>query len=385
MQRELEMPGTDAALDGEQARRVTERIASSAETVVFSYAHESGKGQQRPSASLAGLDLEKIGIEKLVSAAAARTVVELEEMEDAARIEVPPDVVMRGGATVLQLQAACGFRAFAEMRLRATEIEDIELGMDARERGNVVHKALECFWNEVKTQRELKTMPEDKREEVLSRTIDEGLKRTAELSATAWDAAYLDMQRRRLHDLLRPWLELEMARPAFEVKLSEKEFNDVAVGPLRLSVRVDRVDVSAGGEIIIDYKTGLAKPADWLTERPDAPQLPLYAILPETQQLEAVAFAQVRAGKEMGLHGFATSRDVLVKTTKLPQGVATLEVQVEEWRRVLTKLAEDFYRGDTRVRPKNYPVTCAHCGQRLLCRLNAAELGGDEETEAIDG
>ncbi len=76
----------------------------------------------------------------------------LEEMEDAAGIAVPPDEVMRGGATVLQLQAACGFRAFAEMRLRATEIEDVELGMDARERGNVVHKVLESFWEQVKTQ-----------------------------------------------------------------------------------------------------------------------------------------------------------------------------------------------------------------------------------------
>ena len=53
---------------------------------------------------------------------------------------------------------------------------------------------------------------------------------------------------------------------------------------------------------------------------------------------------------------------------------ATLEEQVERWRQVLTKLAEDFYRGDTRVRPKNYPATCKHCGQRLLCRLDASLL-----------
>ena len=79
MQRELGMPGTDAAQDGEQARRVTERIAGSAETVVFSYARESGKGQQRPSSSLAGLELEEVGIERgveeLVAAASAERVV----------------------------------------------------------------------------------------------------------------------------------------------------------------------------------------------------------------------------------------------------------------------------------------------------------------------
>ena len=45
--------------------------------------------------------------------------------------------------------------------------------------------------------------------------------------------------------LLGPWLDLERARPEFAVKLSEKSFNDVRIGPLRLSVRVDRVDVTA--------------------------------------------------------------------------------------------------------------------------------------------
>ncbi len=226
------------------------------------------------------------------------------------------------------------------------------------------------------------------REDVLSWAIGEALEKTEELSETAWDAAYVNMQRERLHFCCgRGWSWRWRGLP-FEVKLSEKELKDVAVGPLRLSVRVDRVDVSEGGEIIIDYKTGQAKPADWETERPDAPQLPLYAILSDAPQLEAVAFAQIRAGKDMGLNGYAISAETLMKQpARLPAGIATLEAQVAEWRRVLTKLAEDFYRGDTRVRPKSYPSTCKHCGQRLLCRLDAAALSGDDEdeTEAIDG
>ena len=125
----------------------------------------------------------------------------LEEMEDAARIETPPDVVMRGGAKVLQLQAACGFQAFAEMRLQAAELEDVELGMDARERGNVVHKVLEAFWELVKTQSALKAMREDEREEKLSWAVHEGLKRTAELSETAWDEEYVEVQRERMTDI----------------------------------------------------------------------------------------------------------------------------------------------------------------------------------------
>ena len=47
LQRDLGMPGTDVARDTAHARRMTERIASCADVVVFSYARESAEGQQR--------------------------------------------------------------------------------------------------------------------------------------------------------------------------------------------------------------------------------------------------------------------------------------------------------------------------------------------------
>jgi hypothetical protein len=54
---------------------------------------------------------------------------------------------------------------------------------------------------------------------------------------------------------------------------------------------------------------------------------------------------------------------------------------VEAWREVLTRLAEEFYAGDARVKPKSYPQTCAYCEQRLLCRLNPELLVAEEKEE----
>jgi ATP-dependent helicase/nuclease subunit B len=379
MQRELGMPGTDVAQDSEAARRMTERIAESAGAIVFSYARESAEGRQRASTAIAGLGLEEVEAAELVGPATQRSVAELEELADTARVQALPDQVIHGGARILELQAACGFRAFAEQRLWATEVAATELGMDARESGTVVHRALEYFWDEVKTQSALKEMTTDERALLLQACILRALARTAEASSTAWDAAYVDMQRERLQSLLGAWLELEMERSPFEVKLSEKEFDDVRVGPLRLSVRMDRVDVVDGGEVVIDYKTGLASPNDWLTDRPKAPQLPLYAILSDPDQLQGVAVGLVRAGEGMELKGYAVGPGVLKKPTKMK--VANLEAQVEEWRRILEQLAEDFSAGDARVAPNKYPTTCERCAQRILCRLDVSLLedDGDEE------
>ena len=384
LQRELMMPGTDPTLDSERAQRITERIAASAGNVVFSYAKESSDGGQRPSPLLTELHLETVRAEEIVGEESHRAIVALEDFVDAVQVQAPPDRMIRGGAKVLELQAACSFRAFAEKRLWSAEIELIEPGMDARESGTALHKALELFWDGVKTQDNLRSMTMDEREEALTWCVAQALKKTVEASASSWDKTYVEVQNERLRRLLSGWLELESEREIpFEVKLSEKEFKDVRVGPLRLSVRMDRVDVVEGGEVLIDYKTGSASPNDWLTQRPNAPQLPLYAILSEPDQLQGVAFGLVKAGKDRGLVGYAASARVLPKPTKLKEA-ATLEAQVERWREVLVALAEEFYSGEARVSPKRYPGTCAHCGQRVLCRLDVSLLEEEEDEQEND-
>jgi ATP-dependent helicase/nuclease subunit B len=380
MQRELAMPGTDVARDSKVARRMTERIAESAGTVVFSYARESIEGKQRASTAIAGLGLEEVEAAEMVRPAVKRSMVEIEEIEDTARVQALPDRVIHGGARVLELQAACGFRAFAEQRLWSTEVETAELGMDALENGTVVHRVLEYFWDEMNTQSALRAMTTAERAERLESCIVRALARAAELSESEWDEAYVAMQRERLRRLLGAWLKLELERSPFEVKLSEKEFEDVRVGPLRLNVRMDRVDVVEGGEVVIDYKTGLTSPSDWLTDRPNKPQLPLYAILSDPDQLQGVAVGLVRAGEGMELKGYATSKGVLPKLVKMK--TATLAEQVDDWRRVLEQLAKDFAAGDARVAPNKYPTTCEQCGQRILCRLDVSMLDEDEEDAA---
>jgi ATP-dependent helicase/nuclease subunit B len=381
LQRELEMPGTDVNVDSEHARKITERIAASANTIVFSYAKDSPDGKQRPSPVLAELSLERIATTDLVGGDLQRLSVELEEIADSTPVQPLPDRVVRGGARVLELQAACGFRAFAEKRLLATEIESVELGLDAAESGTVVHKALELFWNEVKTQETLRSMTATEREQVLNWCVDEALKKTTEGNSAEWDEAYLEVQRRRLNTVLSGWLDLESKRALpFEVKLSEKEFDEVRVGPLRLKVRVDRVDVVEGGEVLIDYKTGDYSPNDWLTTRPKAPQLPLYTILTQADQLRGVAFGLVRAGKDCALRGYEVVDGVLPQPASLKEA-PTLQAQTERWSEVLGSLAKEFSSGEALVRPTKYPETCTHCGQRVLCRLDISLLEEDDDEE----
>lgn len=377
LQRDLAMPGADSARDFALARRITERIAISAPIVLFSYAQESAESRQRSSPVLTGLGLQSLHVDEIAPSDPVPAPIEIDAFVDDKPIPPPPDRILQGGAGILKAQAQCGFRAFAEKRLFASAVDAVSLGLDPGERGSLVHAVLEDFWAQVKTQAALKNMAAAERDAQLGRSIDVAFAKDHSRPEPGWPRAYLKAERQRLLNLLLPWLEYEARRQPFTVKSREATLEGVQIGPLRLSIRVDRVDLvgegtDSAGEVILDYKTGAAKPGDWLGERPDEPQLPLYAVLSQSPQLAALAFASIRRGKYMGMNGYQANDGILPKFTKLETG--SLAAQVVQWREVLISLAQDFYSGEAQVSPKSYPRTCDYCEQRLLCRLDVAAL-----------
>jgi ATP-dependent helicase/nuclease subunit B len=393
LQHDLAMPGTDPARDTAYARRVTERIALSAPTVVFSYAQQSADGRQRPSPVLAGLSLDLADASSFAGSEFVPTPIALDAFTESAPAPPPPGAILRGGAAILEAQARCGFRAFAEKRLFSSAPKSAVLGLEPGERGSLVHAVLERFWARVETQAALKQMPHAERDTLLTESIHAALDSTHLRPESGWPRAYISTERQRLLNLLRPWLDYEAnQRPPFIVKSREATQKNIEIGNLHLNIRVDRVDLmqedaqtgQPAGEIILDYKTGPAKPADWVGPRPDAPQLPLYAVVSDIPHLSALAFASIRPGKDMGLQGYQERSGIIPGARK--QETKPLDAQVNEWREVLSALARDFYSGVASVAPKTYPRTCQYCEQRLLCRLDLSTLEADAIEElAIDG
>ena len=58
-------------------------------------------------------------------------------------------------------------------------------------------------------------------------------------------------------------------------------------------MRLDRVDSTTSGHVIIDYKTGQAHLSEWFTDRPDNPQMLLYALAYQPS-LTALAYGQLK-------------------------------------------------------------------------------------------
>ena len=390
LQRDLGMPGSDPALDRSHASAVTQRLIASTHSIVFSYARQTEDSHQWPSPLLAGLNLQPA--EPLPSKSPAAQVV-LEEVTDSASIPITNPKV-RGGSSVLKNQAACAFRAFAEARLASAPLKSQTAGLDAGERGSLIHATMAKLWGDLGNQAVLRALTLDQRRALLDDAITHALHRLSENQSSAWDSAYLAIQRTRIHRLVGSWLEMELERAPFEIKSLEQKFDDVSFGPLELDIRVDRIDTlldedgNPKGDILLDYKTGDAKPAHWQGDRPDDPQLPLYAAISDPGTLAAVGFISLRPGKAMGLTGYADEDEVLLKRATFDAN--SLEDQIELWRNVLITLADSFAAGDATVGPKIYPTTCKYCAQRILCRVDPALLASrldDEDTddEVVNG
>ena len=384
LQRALKMPGSDSALAVARSRGFTEDLMRSSGSVLFSYAAEDENGKLRPSPILSELEIACIDRAELAVHEQPAEQVDLETFADDGALPALPSHEVGGGASVLKLQAACGFLAFAELRLRATEPKGGTMGFDAGESGSLLHRALQFFWKKVETQDTLRSMSLGERDEMLMLAVDAALPSRL-LIRDGWDRAYLWLQKQRLRSLLQQWLDQELRRGPFTVSdVERKEL--VMVGPLTLEVRVDRVDLVEGGVVLVDYKTGAdVDPKQWAGPRPDDPQLPLYTLLAEVDELKGVAFAKVRAGQQMKWNGYQAEEGILPRSRTNVRDIALL---AEEWRETLTRLAEDFAAGKADVSPKSFEVNCKRCGQRLLCRVDRSSLEGiadDVEEETEDG
>jgi RecB family exonuclease len=381
LQQELGLPGANASDEAGRAFMRAESILSRTPNLLVLSAAADDRGTLRPSPLLHRLGVSFTPPESLLpSSAPAETITE-DVFPDDVSLPPLPSPELRGGARVLKLQAACGFQAFAEMRLHSEPVDPCEMGLDAIERGNLVHRALEHFWRVTRSQAELRALSSEERQRRLNEAIDAAFSRLGSVTA-GWGSAYIRVQRERLSRLLLRWLDVELQRGPFSVQQRE-ERTSIPIGPLRLKVQPDRVDEVEDGIVLVDYKTGYSvSPSNWDGERPDDPQLPLYALLTQPGKLQGLLFGRVRPGAEIKWQGLTTNQTILPSEHR-PK-LVDLDLRREEWNSVLTTLAEDFAAGRADVDPKSFAVNCRKCQQRLLCRVDPAALGDavdEDDTE----
>lgn len=389
LQRQLGMPHAGAQRELEYAARLTTQLLAGAPDIVISTPLRDADRELRPSPLF--VELPEIALEQLSQvhrtsfAQHLRDTAPVLEYLDDARGPALAGHSVHGGTGILKSQAACPFQAFAWHRLGAEPMATPESGLNALQRGSLVHDVLCRLHAELSDQASLLGRSEAEFEQIEAACVDTALAHLRRQQPEALSPAFMALERGRLLQLLRGWLQLERERAPFSVEAREWQ-REISIGPLQFDTRVDRRDrLTDGSHAIIDYKTGDAKPSAWQGERPDEPQLPCYAVT-AAQDVSAVLFAILRPG-EVEYRGYARADGVapgvaaVSQLKRPPDDCTDWEALLAHWRQVLEHLAEAYAAGAAQVAPKNRNVTCRRCHLAALCRIDEFEALGDPEDD----
>jgi probable DNA repair protein len=364
LQRKAGIPEASAESSLALDARITEGWLRAADEVVVSCARRVDDRDLAPSPLIAGIGEGAPSVPEFPS---FRDLIFKERKTETRMDEKAtalPGKTVHGGTRVLADQAACPFRAFARHRLRAEALDSPEPGLDALDRGSLLHALMAGLWKELGSSSSL------------SQDVSSSVKKAAIHAVTELklEGRFAKLEVQRLVRLANEWLEVERERPPFEVVQTEQK-RELSIGGLALSGRIDRMDKLADGtHAIVDYKTGSrVTPNDWQGPRPDDPQLPLYAVTAK-EPVGALAFAKLRPG-DMKFSGFSLGKNAIpgVKQAESWEGL------LKGWKAELESLAGGYAAGDAAVDPKRGLKTCERCDLHPLCRVHEKIGALDDE------
>ena len=305
--------------------------------------------------------------------------------------DLDPDIISNAqikelshGVDIIQHQINCPFKAFARYRLNIKPFRKPSEHLSASDRGQILHEILADFWGEHKSNKNLNNINHDIIENIINKILN------------SWNIKYpnilfagiLEIEKKRLYDLVIAWLDIEKDRPLFEVSGVEKVIKGEIAG-LPILARIDRLDLSKNIKIIVDYKTGLSnKISSWFAQRPSAMQMPLYALL--HKDTASIVYALVNKEK-LGFQGIsdfntdingvkiADKKNLSRLCSDMFSSSNFLEdknININNWSELLSHWQEiannavlDFKNSKTVVDPVSSIKTCQYCDYKRLCRI----------------
>src|ERR1043165_7995202 len=358
------------------ASLLTKNLIGCTKNIIFSYPAQHLDQILRPSVLIKTLAEIKLSDLKLPSyQALAKKIMHTQQWEyyTDETLAFSPEENFSAGTQLLQSQAACPFQAYARWRLQAQFHSFPQNGLNARDRGILLHQVLEKFWNEVKDQKTLLAKTSSALNQLINAAIDHCLRLFSKKRPMVFKTHFIDIERHRLQTLLKNIIALEKQRPIFMGTQHEIK-RQLTLAKVSLTLRIDRIDhLNATHSMIIDYKTGIPVKIDWLEERCDYPQLPLYCLsYPETVRSFAIMHLRSNKITLQGLSAEETAMHQLIplKKLKTSQHISQWSDLLKHWQTSLEKLAIEFQHGVADVNPKHGPSTCRQCDLQLLCRVN---------------
>ena len=393
LQRTNKTPNASSEVQTAFAWSIHQRLIKSARQVIFSSASQEGDRQLRPAPLMQTIpqaSAQVLMAKTLAEQLADAMPDQIQQMpwqwiNDHQAPEVAAGGHVSGGTGLLKAQAICPAWAFYQYRLNARALKAPVDGLDAMDRGTLVHGVLEAFW-QGRDSSYLHALSANEMQAALGLAADAVLVKFNAEHDQAFSAMFIQLEKERLIKLVSAWLnEVEKQRPqGFTVLACEQE-SKLNIESISIKLVVDRIDKLDDGRLLVmDYKTGSQIDfKNWAQANISEPQLPIYAaFLMEGEEVAAVCFAKV-ALEKAGFAGVAAAEGLVQGATvfneKRGRTIFAEETfpdwpaVIAHWQASITNTARALKAGDARVQFEQ-EKQLTYCEVLPLLRLAERQL-----------
>ncbi|MCD6055239.1 MAG: repair protein [Gammaproteobacteria bacterium] len=373
VQRQYGLPHCDALHESRFAKTIMKHLKEEAGQLFYSYSIFDKNTQQLPSPLL--VDFPSIELDPSPLKSQGFQASKLSTVDDTVG-KILQNTQLPGGTGLFKEYAACPFKAYIKYRLKAEAWPSQSPGFSTAFRGQLIHKALELAWKELKDHAALTALSPEDQQQKTTRWAASALSELAVSTCLTSSKRLLKLELERLSYLINNWLNYERKRPPFSV-IALESAEILKIGDFKISVRQDRLDSLDDGErCLIDYKTGNdIKNLDGLFgDRPDEPQLAIYCSISE-KPINNLAFAKIHHEK-LQFFSLVKKENLLPHSLLLNQvknrDAEEWELQLNHWKNVFLSQADAIAKGHALIDPKEGKKTCEKCQFGSICRYSPA-------------
>ena len=278
-------------------------------------------------------------------------------------------------SNILKDTSQCYFKSISKHYLNLSKNTYWSTGYSHAFRGMLIHDTLALIWSELKHQAALLALSTTSLDELIEQSFRHAFKAFKSQNSWPLNSFQTDIEITIIQQRLKDALELDKKRSNFEVIGIEHPVQMMLKGQL-ISMRLDRLDQTESGVVIIDYKTGVSTPNEWFSKRPDNPQMPLYALA--YPELVGLLYLQIKpnGAQYTGLLKNQSNWSGLLNS-KAYQSIDSWEDMLEEWKSNLIQLIEETQALPPLLNPKHGALTCRQCEFKSLCRIQEKEVPHD--------
>lgn len=393
LQQEAQIPGCHSDVQFQRSKQQFNILKQSI-SQTFIASHYLSDGELNFSASSFIADFpERVPVEITGSdpneASSSSSPLSLININDPAGFALQHQESVQGGQSIISNQSSCPFRAFAMHRLQVKPLEGFAPGLSPRDRGSALHTALENLFATIDSSAKLQSLDRSAKQSLVDTAATHAVEFLSRKHRELMTPRFRELERHRIANLLQRFLELENERESFQVIAREQEVTWMH-GNLELRLKIDRIDeLNDNSLLLLDYKSGklATGSTNWIKERPEDMQLPLYYTVTADAQSKAVsALALANVNVENITYSGISASDNVHTVIATKNKKAKIEIDwpaiTAQWQKSVRQRAQEFIEGHAQVSPVNGKNTCRNCNIDALCRIQELDTTDpDEESD----